>query len=72
MINFSLSPQTENRLSLVAHQLGKQEHELIEEAVINYLEELEDIKEAEYRLNNADSYLTLEQLEKNLDLENSN
>jgi RHH-type rel operon transcriptional repressor/antitoxin RelB len=70
MINLSLSPQTENRLSLIAYQLGKKENELIEEAIINYLEELEDIREAEYRLNNPDSYFTLEQLEKNLGLEN--
>jgi RHH-type rel operon transcriptional repressor/antitoxin RelB len=70
MMNLSLSPQTENRLLTLAQQLGKNENELIEEAVINYLEELEDIKEAEYRLDNPESYLTLEQLEKNLNVDN--
>lgn len=70
MMNLSLSPQTENRLSILAQQLGKNENELIEEAVINYLEELEDIKEAEYRLDNPESYLTLEQLENNLNVDN--
>jgi RHH-type rel operon transcriptional repressor/antitoxin RelB len=70
MMNLSLSPQTENRLLTLAQQLGKNENELIEEAVINYLEELEDIKEAEYRLDNPEAYLTLEQLEQNLNVDN--
>ena len=38
-MNLTLSPQLENRLSMLAQELGKQEAELIEEALINYLED---------------------------------
>jgi RHH-type rel operon transcriptional repressor/antitoxin RelB len=68
-MNLSLSPQLENRLSILAQELGKKENELIEEALISYLEDLEDIKDAEYRLSNPDSYLTIDELEKSLELE---
>lgn len=68
-MNLSLSPQLENRLSILAQELGKQETELIEEALINYMEDLEDIRDAEYRLDNPESYVTLDELEKSLDLE---
>lgn len=68
-MNLTISPHLENRLSILAQKLGKQENELIEEALINYLEDLEDIKDAEYRLDNPQSYLTLDELEKSLELE---
>jgi RHH-type rel operon transcriptional repressor/antitoxin RelB len=68
-MNLSLSPQLENRLSILAHELGKQKADLLEEALINYMEDLEDIRDAEYRLDNPESYLTLDELEKSLDLE---
>lgn len=68
-MNLTLSPQLENRLSMLAQELGKQEAELIEEALINYLEDLEDIRDAEYRLDNPESYVTLDELEKSLELE---
>jgi len=67
-MNLTLSPQLENRLSILAQELGKQEAELIEEALINYLEDLEDIRDAEYRLDNPESYVTLDELEKSLEL----
>ncbi|MBL1210006.1 CopG family transcriptional regulator [Geminocystis sp. GBBB08] len=68
MVTLSLSPQVENRLSILAHELGKKEEELLQDAIISYLEDLEDIRDAEYRLNNPESYLTLDELEKSLDL----
>jgi len=68
-MKLTLSPQLENRLSILAQELGKQEAELIEEALINYLEDLEDIKDAEYRLDNPESYITLDEWEKSLELE---
>lgn len=38
--------------------------------IINYLEDLEDIRDAEERLNDSlDSYLTIEEMEKKLGLE---
>jgi len=69
-MNLNLSPQLENRLSNLAHELGKQKADLLEEALINYMEDLEDIRDAEYRLDNTESYLTLDELEKSLELEN--
>lgn len=69
-MNLNLSPKLENRLSILAQKLGKKEEELIQEALISYLEDLEDLRDAEYRLCNPNSYLTLDELEKSLDLEN--
>ncbi len=69
-MNLSLSPQLENRLSILAQELGKKEVELIEEALINYMEDLEDIKDAKERLQYPlESYLTIEEMEKRLGLE---
>lgn len=68
MVTLSLSSQIENRLSILAHELGKKEEELLQDAIISYLEDLEDIRDAEYRLDNPESYLTLDELEKSLDL----
>lgn len=69
-MNLSLSPQLENRLSILAQELGKQEAELIEEALINYMEDLEDMKDAKERLQDSlESYLTREEMEKRLGLE---
>ncbi len=69
-MNLSLSPQLENRLSILAQKLGKKEVELIEEALINYMEDLEDIKDAKERLQYPlESYLTIEEMEKSLGLE---
>lgn len=68
MVTLSLSPQVENRLSILANELGKKEEDLLQDAIISYLEDLEDVRDAEYRLNNPESYLTLDELEKSLDL----
>ncbi len=69
-MNLSLSPQIENRLSILAQELGKKEIELIEEALINYMEDLEDIKDAKERLQSTlESYLTIEEMETRLELE---
>jgi RHH-type transcriptional regulator, rel operon repressor / antitoxin RelB len=68
MVTLSLSSQVENRLSILAHELGKKKEELLQDAIISYLEDLEDIRDAEYRLDNPESYLTLDELEKSLDL----
>ncbi len=42
--NVNLPAQIENRLLLLAHELGKREEELIQEAIINYLENWEKLK----------------------------
>lgn len=71
MVTLSLSPNIENRLSILAHELGKKEDELLQDAIISYLEDLEDIRDAEIRLSDSlNSYLTMEEMEKRLGLEN--
>lgn len=70
MITLNLTANIENRLSVLAEELGKKQDELLLEAIINYLEDLEDIRDAQERLNDSfDSYLTIEEMEKKLGLE---
>lgn len=70
MITVNLSPNIENRYKVLAVALGKKEDDLLQEAIISYLEDLEDIRDAENRLSNPESYITLDELEQSLDLEN--
>ncbi len=67
--NVHLSPEIESRLSAMSQRVGLEEDELILEAIINYLEELEDVKDVQERLSNPpDRYLSLEEVEKELGL----
>ena len=69
MKTINLSPEIESKLTNISQQMGKTEDKLIEEALINYLEDLEDIKDAEERLASPPNhYLTLEEVEKELGL----
>ncbi len=69
-MNLNLSPDLENRLFVLAQQVGRKQDELIQEAIINYLEDFEDLKDANQRLSNPpDRYLTLEEVEQELGLE---
>ena len=69
MKTINLSPEIESKLTNLSQQMGKTEDKLIEEALINYLEDLEDIQDAQERLANPPSrYLTLEEVEKELGL----
>ena len=64
-----LSPEIESRLVVVSQQIGLKEDEIIAEAIINYLEDFEDIKDVQERLSNRpDHYLSLEEVEKELGL----
>ncbi|AFZ47295.1 CopG domain protein DNA-binding domain protein [Cyanobacterium stanieri PCC 7202] len=67
MITVDLSPNIENRYKVLAVALGKKEDDLLQEAIISYLEDLEDIRDAENRLSNPESYITLDELEQSLD-----
>ncbi len=68
--NLSLPQQIENRLLLLAQELGRKEDDLIQEAIVNYLEDWEDIRDAQERLSNPPQrYLTLEEVEQELDLD---
>jgi RHH-type rel operon transcriptional repressor/antitoxin RelB len=67
----NLSNGIHSRLMTISQQIGRTETELIEEAILNYLEDLEDIQEAQNRLGNPpERYLTLEEVEQELGLAN--
>jgi RHH-type rel operon transcriptional repressor/antitoxin RelB len=67
----NLSNGIHSRLMTISQQIGRTETELIEEAILNYLEDLEDIQEAQNRLlNPPECYLTLEEVEQELGLAN--
>ena len=67
----NLSNGIHSRLMTISQQIGRTETELIEEAILNYLEDLEDIQEAQNRLMNPpERYLTLEEVEQELGLAN--
>ena len=68
-MNLTLSSQIEKRLQLMAESLGKDKNQLVEDALISYLEDLEDIKDAEESLNEPlESYLTIGDMETKLRL----
>jgi predicted DNA-binding protein len=67
--NLELSQDIQKRLSTISQQIGRKEDELIKEAIINYLEDFEDLKDVQERLADLpEKYLTLEQVEQELDL----
>ena len=67
----NLSNGIHSRLMAISQQIGRTESELIEEAILNYLEDLEDLQEAQNRLGNSpERYLTLEEVEQELGLAN--
>jgi RHH-type rel operon transcriptional repressor/antitoxin RelB len=69
-MNVILPPNIEKRLQLIADSLGKDKNQIIEDAIINFLEDLEDIQDAEESLQEPlESYLTIEEMEKRLGLE---
>jgi RHH-type rel operon transcriptional repressor/antitoxin RelB len=67
----NLSNGIHSRLMTISQQIGRTETELIEEAILNYLEDLEDMQDAQNRLfNPPECYLTLEEVEQELGLAN--
>ena len=67
--NINLSQDIQKRLLAISQQIGREEDELIKEAIINYLEDYEDIKDAQERITNLPNrYLSLEEVENELDL----
>ena len=44
--NIELSQDIQKRLFTISQRIGRKKDELIQETIINYLENLEDIKEA--------------------------
>ena len=48
----NLAENIEERLLAICQQIGREENELIEEAILNYLEDLDDSRDAQERLAN--------------------
>jgi RHH-type rel operon transcriptional repressor/antitoxin RelB len=67
----NLAENIEERLLAICQQIGREENELIEEAILNYLEDLEDSRDAQERLaNRPERYFTLAEVEQELGLAN--
>ena len=67
----NLTESVEERLLAICQKMGCKENELIEQAVLNYLEDFEDIQDANDRLSNRpENYLTLAEVEQELWLAN--
>ena len=67
----NLAENIEERLLAICQQIGREENELIEEAILSYLEDLEDSRDAQERLSNRpERYFTLAEVEQELGLAN--
>ncbi|WP_330203020.1 CopG family transcriptional regulator [Cyanobacterium sp. Dongsha4] len=71
MMTVNLSQNIESRYRVLAMESGQKEDDLLQEAIISYLEDLEDVRDAQYRLDNPEFYITLDEWKKSLDLEDS-
>lgn len=70
MITIHLDEEIEKRLDTLSTRTGRSKTDSITEAILEYLEEMEDRDLAMNRLNNPSQRLTMEEVEKELDLEN--
>jgi len=67
MINLEFSQNVQNRLIALSKELHCNINDLVEEAVLDYLADYEDLQEAEARLANPPKrYLNLSQVEKDV------
>jgi len=64
-----LPKEIDKKLSSLAHETGRTKTYYVREAITEHIEELEDIYLALNRLEKPSKRWTLEELEKNLDLE---
>jgi len=68
MISLELEHKIERRLSDLQQETGIDKVDLIREAIVDYLEEVEDIAEASERLKNSGRIWSLDELEQGNDL----
>ncbi len=68
-ISIELDEETERRLTAVAEQTGRSTIEHVREAILDYLEEVEDRALALERLESPAKRWTLDELERGLDLD---
>lgn len=64
-----LPPEVEQRLQSLAARTGRSKASYAREAIVRYLEDLEDEQVALERLDNPDRRWTLDELERGIDLE---
>jgi RHH-type transcriptional regulator, rel operon repressor / antitoxin RelB len=69
MLAIQLPPDVEQRLKVVAERTGRSQSEHASEAILRYLEDLEDELIALERLERPERRWTLDDLERELDLE---
>ena len=69
MLAIKLPPDVEQRLNMVAERTGRSQSEHAREAIVRYLEDLEDELIALQRLEEPERRWTLDDLERELDLE---
>ena len=69
MLAIKLSPDVEERLKAIAERTGRSQSEHANEAILRYLEDLEDEMIALERLDRPGRRWTLDDLERELDLE---
>jgi RHH-type transcriptional regulator, rel operon repressor / antitoxin RelB len=68
MIEIALDPTTEKRLDALASRTGRPASFIVQEAIEELLEELDDIDEAERRLATPGPRLSAEEVKRELDL----
>ena len=68
MLAIRLKPEIEDRLESLAKQTGRTKTYYAREAILKYLDDLEDQYLALHRLENPEKRWALEDLEKNIDL----
>jgi RHH-type transcriptional regulator, rel operon repressor / antitoxin RelB len=69
MLAIQLPPEIERRLSVLAERTGRTQSEHAREAILRYVEDLEDELIALERLARPERRWTLDELERELDLE---
>ncbi len=69
MLSIQLDPDLEKRLDLLAEKTGRSKADYVQEAIHEYLEDIEDRHVAIERLNNPGKRWTMEEVEQELGLE---
>ncbi len=69
MLAIRLDAETERRLEAMAARTGRSANEHVREAVLSHLEDMEDRELAEERLKHPARRWTLDEVERELDLE---